>query len=110
MRTAALSLLLAAKIPGIGMRLRPVKIEVPHELVVGAAPPEPYARLILDTLRGDATLFARGDEVEQQWRIVDPVLEAWETTAEPPPRYAAGSQGPRAADELLLPGHTWRAI
>jgi glucose-6-phosphate 1-dehydrogenase len=104
------SLLLIAKIPGSSMRLRPVKIEVPHELVFGAAPPEPYARLILDALRGDPMLFARGDEIEEQWRIVDPVVEAWETTADPPQPYPAGSQGPCEADALLLPGHAWRTI
>jgi glucose-6-phosphate 1-dehydrogenase len=105
-----ISLLLAAKIPGTSMRLRPVKIEVPHDLVFGVAPPEPYARLILDALRGDPMLFARGDEVEEQWRIVDPVVQAWEAAAERPPPYPAGGQGPGEAGALLLPGHTWRTI
>jgi glucose-6-phosphate 1-dehydrogenase len=105
-----LSLLLAAKIPGGRMRLRPVKLELPYELAFSTQPPEPYERLFLDALRGDHTLFTRGDEIESQWRIVDPLLQAWENSDTPPEPYPAGSQGPDVADTLLLPGHHWRAI
>jgi len=72
--------------------------------------PDAYERLILDALGGDATLFARNDEVEAQWRIIDPVLEVWESSSDPPPPYPAGSRGPAGAERILLPGHRWRAI
>jgi glucose-6-phosphate 1-dehydrogenase len=105
-----LALVLAAKIPGARMRLRPVKLEMPYELAFGTQPPEPYERLVLDALRGDATLFTRSDEVEAQWRIVDPILEAWQASDAPPAPYPAGSPGPAEAEAVLLPGHAWRSI
>jgi glucose-6-phosphate 1-dehydrogenase len=72
--------------------------------------PEAYERLILDTMRGDATLFARDDEVEAAWGIVDPILEAWGGASGPLPQYAAGSQGPEEADAILEPGMEWRPL
>jgi glucose-6-phosphate 1-dehydrogenase len=70
--------------------------------------PEAYERLILDVMRGDATLFTRDDEVEAQWRICDPILEAWRATPGPLPRYPAGSQGPQ--DDALTVHPPWRRI
>jgi glucose-6-phosphate 1-dehydrogenase len=61
---------------------------------------EAYERLLLDCMRGDATLFARRDEVEEAWRFVNPVLEAWEKGRESPHIYASGSQGPAKAEQL----------
>jgi glucose-6-phosphate 1-dehydrogenase len=61
-------------------------------------------------MRGDATLFARNDEVEAAWAICDPILEAWQADTSDVPKYEAGSQGPEEAKKLLLPGHRWRAI
>jgi glucose-6-phosphate 1-dehydrogenase len=73
--------------------------------------PEAYERLILDTMRGDATLFARDDEVEAAWGIVDPILEAWQHAGDGAlPQYAAGSPGPSEADEVLLRGAEWRPL
>jgi glucose-6-phosphate 1-dehydrogenase len=72
--------------------------------------PEAYERLILDAMRGEATLFTRNDEVEAQWRICDPIVSAWGQDDRPLPQYPAGSQGPPEADSLLLEGHQWRAI
>jgi glucose-6-phosphate 1-dehydrogenase len=72
--------------------------------------PEAYERLILDAMRGDATLFTRNDEVEAQWRIVDPIVRHWEQTPGPLPQYEAGSQGPGEAVELMEEGMSWRAI
>ena len=60
--------------------------------------PEAYERLILDAMRGDATLFTRDDEVEAQWRIIDPILEAWADDQPPLPQYPAGSHGPEEAE------------
>ena len=64
--------------------------------------PEAYERLLLDALRGDATLFMRSDEVIAAWEFVTPILEAWERQPAPQfPNYAAGSWGPVEADKLL---------
>jgi glucose-6-phosphate 1-dehydrogenase len=104
------SMQLAAKIPGTKMRLTPVNMEFLYGTSFMSQSPEAYERLILDAMRGDATLFTRNDEVEAQWRIIDPVLNAWESSPDPPPPYPAGSKGPAEADRILLPGHRWRAI
>jgi glucose-6-phosphate 1-dehydrogenase len=109
------SLSLAAKIPGVGgpssrMRLRPVLMQYLYGTSFLSQSPEAYERLILDAMRGDATLFTRNDEVEAQWRICDPILHVWESTRGPLPQYPAGSQGPQEANRVLLPGHAWRAI
>ncbi|MEN3283205.1 MAG: glucose-6-phosphate 1-dehydrogenase [Solirubrobacteraceae bacterium] len=104
------SLSLVAKIPGLRMRLRPVLMQFLYGTSFLSQSPEAYERLILDVMRGDATLFTRNDEVEAQWRICDPILRAWESTPGSLPQYEAGSQGPREAASILLPGHRWRAI
>jgi glucose-6-phosphate 1-dehydrogenase len=71
--------------------------------------PEAYERLILDCLLGDATLFMRADEVEEQWALVDAVIASWRRDRPSFPNYAAGSWGPAAADELLhRDGRSWR--
>ncbi len=104
-----LSIDLAATAPGAGNRIEPVTLV--HEYGPRAARArEAYERLILDAMRGDATLFTRDDEVEAQWRICDPVVRRWHDDETPLPEYAAGSQGPREADGLLLPGDAWRSI
>jgi glucose-6-phosphate 1-dehydrogenase len=72
--------------------------------------PEAYERLIMDAMRGDATLFTRDDEVEAQWAICDPILEAWDADKAPVETYEAGSSGPEAADQLLRSGEHWRTI
>ena len=77
------SLSLGAKIPGTRMRIRPVNMEFLYGTAFLSQSPEAYERLILDAMRGDATLFTRDDEVEAQWRIIDPILEAW-AKGEPP--------------------------
>jgi glucose-6-phosphate 1-dehydrogenase len=104
------SLSLAAKIPGTRMRIRPVNMEFLYGTAFLSQSPEAYERLILDAMRGDATLFTRDDEVEAQWRIIDPILEAWGKGEPPLVEYAAGSAGPPEADKLLEPGDRWRAI
>jgi glucose-6-phosphate 1-dehydrogenase len=92
------------------MILRPVKMEFLYGTTFLSQSPEAYERLLLDAMRGDATLFTRDDEVEGQWRIVDPIARAWQELPGPLPRYAAGSQGPDEADAILEPGHAWRRI
>jgi glucose-6-phosphate 1-dehydrogenase len=104
------SLSLAAKIPGPRMRIRPVNMDFLYGAAFLSQSPEAYERLILDAIRGDATLFTRGDEVEAQWRICDPIVHAWRSSGERPAPYPAGSQGPAEADAILRPGHSWRVI
>jgi glucose-6-phosphate 1-dehydrogenase len=104
------SILLGAKIPGTRMRIRPVNMEFTYGTSFMSQSPEAYERLIMDAMRGDATLFTRDDEVEAQWRICDPIVHAWEGQPGPLPMYAAGSQGPDEASRLLGGDDRWRAI
>jgi glucose-6-phosphate 1-dehydrogenase len=104
------SLSLGAKVPGPRMRIRPVNMEFLYGTAFLSQSPEAYERLILDAMRGEATLFTRNDEAEAQWRICDPILEGWRASKKQPAKYAAGTQGPHQADDLLLPGHVWRSI
>ena len=108
------SLRLGAKIPGTRMIIRPVNMEFLYGTAFLSQSPEAYERLITDAMRGDATLFTRNDEVEAQWRICDPIVKYWHPSrprsAGPLPKYEAGSQGPREAEELLCEGDRWRAI
>ena len=104
------SISLGAKIPGTRMRIRPVNMQFLYGTSFLSESPEAYERLIMDAMRGDATLFTRDDEVEAQWRICDPILEAWSQAAGPVPQYPAGSGGPEEADAILVEGHRWRAI
>ena len=82
----------------------------------GSSAPDAYERLLLDCLLGDPTLFTRADEVEAAWRVVTPVLSAWETppgydTAPPLYTYEAGTWGPKAAEDLLAQsGRRWRRL
>ncbi len=104
------SLSLGAKIPGSQMRIRPVNMEFLYGTSFMSESPEAYERLILDAMRGDATLFTRNDEVEAQWKICDPILEGWSEQQGPLPKYEAGSDGPEEANDLLPEGKSWRAI
>jgi glucose-6-phosphate 1-dehydrogenase len=72
--------------------------------------PEAYERLILDAMRGDATLFTRNDEVDAQWSIIDPILQAWHEGSPPLAEYEAGTPGPAEADALLGEGRHWRPL
>jgi glucose-6-phosphate 1-dehydrogenase len=104
------SLSLGAKIPGSRMRIRPVNMEFLYGTAFMSASPEAYERLLLDAMRGEATLFTRNDEAEAQWTICDPIVSTWAEHRERLPQYEAGTQGPAEADSLLLDGHEWRAI
>ena len=106
------SVSLEAKIPGTLMRLRSVSMEYRYGTVFMSQSPESYERLILDAMRGDATLFTRDDEIEALWGIVDPILAAWEADAYSPiPQYTAGSKGPTEAEALIeANGRRWRRL
>jgi glucose-6-phosphate 1-dehydrogenase len=104
------SLKIAAKIPGPVLRLRTVNMDFFYGSAFLVESPDAYERLVLDSLLGDATLFAREDEVERAWGLVDHIEEAWASQPKPPfPNYAAGDWGPEAADALLeRNGRRWR--
>ena len=92
-----------AKEPGAGMRTRSVDMEFHYAQDFGAiALPEAYERLLLDAMQGDASLFARADEIELAWRFIDPILDKWQQPDAPPLAfYEPESWGPPAADDLL---------
>src|SRR5438270_3168610 len=100
---AGISLRIHAKVPGTSFHIEPVKMDFHYGTSFGKASPEAYERLLLDAMSGDATLFARRDEVEQAWAFIDPIENAWaEKNAPPLTFYPAGSWGPEEADELLV--------
>jgi glucose-6-phosphate 1-dehydrogenase len=92
------------------MRIRDVQMEFLYGTAFMSQSPEAYERLIMDAMRGDATLFTRNDEVEAQWQIIEPVLETWGEGKPALAEYAAGSQGPEDGDEILCEADRWRAI
>ena len=98
-----------AKQPGLEMNLSPVDMRFGYRDAFQAASPEAYETLLLDVIRGDATLFMRADQAEAAWSIVAPVLERWDSI--PPlgfPDYAAGTWGPEAAEVLIAQdGRNW---
>ena len=107
-----ISLSFGAKSPGSQMRISPVTMDFRYRQAFGSGSREAYATLINDCIRGDATLFDRADSVEAAWGLVDPILQAWRNASAPPfPNYPAGSEGPRAADDLTVSeGRHWRPI
>ena len=108
-----ISLGIRSKRPGPAASLQAVKMDFLYQTSFGKGSPEAYERLLLDAMAGDATLFARKDEVETAWRYVDQIENAWHQSANPPKmaEYPAGSWGPREADELLrCDGHEWRRL
>jgi glucose-6-phosphate 1-dehydrogenase len=103
-----ISLFFEAKVPGLRGPLHPVSMDFSYQTSFTGDSPEAYERLLLDAMLGDATLFARCDEVEAAWALVTSVLQAWEAGGEPEP-YPAGTWGPPGADRLLaVDGRGWR--
>lgn len=104
-----IALRFATKIPGSTIAIRNVAMDFRYGTAFGTSTPEAYERLLLDAMRGDATLFTRHDEVEAQWRFVDPILQAFRHDRPKLEFYPAGSFGPLAADDLLRQdGRVWR--
>lgn len=107
-----ISLKMNCKVPGPSSPIQPVKMDFRYGSYFGMAPPEAYERLICDCILGDSTLFAREDEVFNSWRLLTPILDYWQ--ANPPkdfPNYAAGTWGPKAADDLIAKDRRkWRLI
>jgi glucose-6-phosphate 1-dehydrogenase len=105
----SISLTFSTKRPGMQYQIHPVTMDFAYDETFARRLPEAYERLLLDVLRGDSTLFTRTDELEAAWAFVTPVLEHWERNAVEPEPYAAGTWGPRQADDLLhRSGRTWR--
>jgi glucose-6-phosphate 1-dehydrogenase len=99
-----------AKEPGAGMQTRSVDMEFHYADDFGvSALPEAYERLLLDAMQGDASLFARADEIELAWGIIDPILASWEQPDAPPLAfYEPGSWGPKEVHDLLAQeGRAW---
>jgi glucose-6-phosphate 1-dehydrogenase len=93
--------------PG-GLRLSPTALDIRFEKTFGMRFPDAYERLLMDTVRGNATLFMRRDEVEAAWGWVEPILEAWSSRPDTPRPYSAGTWGPTAAIALIeRDGRTW---
>lgn len=107
-----ISLNFGAKTPGPQMRASRVNMDFAYRDAFGTATPVAYETLLLDAMRGDATLFTRRDEVEAEWRIITPIVEAWAQLPPPDfPNYAAGSEGPENADSLIEHDrHRWRSL
>ena len=105
-----MSLTFGAKLPGPDLRIRPVEMDFDYGRAFGGEPPEAYERLLLDAMKGDATLYARGEWVDLAWELLTPVLDTW-AVGDPQmfPNYEAGGWGPAEADSLIeRAGRSWR--
>ena len=100
------SLAIGAKVPGAGMSIRTVNMDFLYGGAFRTGLPEAYERLILDAMLGDATLFTRADEVDEQWALVDTIVAAWKRDRPNFPNYAAGTWGPAGADASDPPRRT----
>jgi len=111
-----ISIAFDVKRPGSHMRALTVDANFSYETAFGSKGPPAYETLLLDSMRGDPTLFTRRDEVEAEWRIITPIEEAWAKLPPPTfPNYAAGSDGPAEGDALIRDNHTgdqraWRRL
>jgi glucose-6-phosphate 1-dehydrogenase len=104
------SLSIESKQPGHAVALQPVAMDFSYGTTLHELPFSAYETVLVDAMEGDMTLFTRGDQAEEAWRIVGPVLEAWSKRPERDISiYEAGSWGPEAADALIArDGHSWR--
>ncbi len=104
-----ISLLIGAKEPGPAMNLKPVDLHFTYkDAFPNAQISDAYERLILDAIRGDASLFARGDEVEAAWNLLTPILEGWKEKPNDVQPYFTGTWGPDRASSILGEGRAWR--
>jgi glucose-6-phosphate 1-dehydrogenase len=101
-----ISIAFDVKQPGDHMRALAVDANFSYETAFGSKGPPAYETLLLDSMRGEATLFTRHDEVEAEWRIITPIEEGWAQLPAPAfPNYAAGSEGPVEAEALIAGDH-----
>jgi glucose-6-phosphate 1-dehydrogenase len=101
-----------AKIPGAGMKIKPVVMDFDYYTAFGTKPSNAYERLIRDCLSGDQTLYSRRDAVEAAWAIIDNVLNYWENEKKKIiSKYESGTWGPKEADQLLeKDGRRWKVL
>ncbi|MGK7936806.1 MAG: glucose-6-phosphate dehydrogenase, partial [Xenococcaceae cyanobacterium] len=108
-----ISLKFEAKMPGPDLRTRTVNMDFSYGSSFGMATADAYHRLLLDCMLGDQTLFTRADEVEEAWRVVTPILNAWESPSDPSlmPQYEAGTWQPTEAEFMInRDGRRWRRL
>ena len=106
-----ISLRFGAKLPGQAFKIRTVNMDFRYGTSFGRKLPDAYERLLLDAMLGDSTLFARGDTVELSWKLLTPILEAWQKSTNHIPNYPAGSWGPKESDEFMAKeGRRWRRL
>ncbi|MCC6793096.1 MAG: glucose-6-phosphate dehydrogenase [Thermomicrobiales bacterium] len=106
-----ITLRVAAKVPGAGTKLQPVRMDFDYGASFGQAGPDAYVRLLLDAMLGDPTLFARDDEIDAAWVLMQGILDGWEQSpaSAPLPSYEAGTWGPEDAELLMARDmRTWR--
>ena len=96
------------KVPGLGFNVEQANLDFYYSDLDSAQVMDAYERLLLDAMQGDATLYARADEVEAAWKFVDPILKFWENEDVPTYGYAAGTWGPTNSDELFDGHFGWR--
>jgi glucose-6-phosphate 1-dehydrogenase len=104
-----ISLLFLSKQPGSGMRLRPVSMDFNYGASFGERSPSAYETLLVDAMLGDPTLYTRQDMVEASWRVIQPILNVWQSRKVDFPNYEPGTWGPKEADAMLeRMGRKWR--
>jgi glucose-6-phosphate 1-dehydrogenase len=103
-----ISLGFGSKVPGPDFRIRGVRMDFRYGSAFGDSSPDAYERLLLDAMIGDSTLFARRDEVEEAWRIVDSIVAGWRTANIRPEPYSPGSWGPPSSASILENRRAWR--
>ncbi len=97
-----LALQFGMKVPGAGFKVKDVSMDFHYSDLTESHVPEAYERLLMDCIKGDPTLYARGDAVEAAWHFIDPIVQAWETQDDIPLHgYPSGTWGPEAADKLF---------
>jgi glucose-6-phosphate 1-dehydrogenase len=96
-------------VPGVDLRLSSQEMRFRYSEAFNTTPPEAYETLLLDVIRGDATLFMRADQVECAWRVIAPVLEVWASVSPSDfPNYTSGTWGPPTAEALIAQdGRRW---
>jgi glucose-6-phosphate 1-dehydrogenase len=104
------SLTFEVKPPGPELCVSPLSLDFKYEQAFGNSSPEAYETLLEDCMEGDSTLFTRHDWVELAWSLVDPIIQTWQISKPRDfPNYAAGSWGPKEADDFLhRDGRRWR--
>ena len=104
----SITLTILAKNPGEGMRLKPVDLALDLGETFKTRSLDAYERLLMDTVKGNLTLFMRRDELDAAWRWIDPIRAGWDQYDERPKAYVAGSWGPAASSALIgRDGYAW---